>query len=345
MRIAIVNDLALAREVLRRVVQLVPGGVVAWQAADGEEAVRLAVADRPDVILMDLVMPKIDGAEATRQIMRQSPCPILVVTSTVSGHFDLVYQAMGAGGLDAVQTPALAANGGVVNAEHLLARIAKLRAATATIVMPTLTSRSPTPANIPKSATVRGFPIIAIGASTGGPSALARVLGDLPRDLPAAMLVAQHIAGEFAGGLASWLGARCRFPVRMAVAGDVPHIGEVLIAASDDHLVLRPDGTLAYTPEPRENPYRPAADVLFNSLVTGWHHRGVGVVLTGMGHDGAEGLLRLRNAGWHTIAQNESTCVVYGMPKAAAERRAAVEVLPLDAIGPAVLTAAMRLRA
>ena len=126
MRIAIVNDLSLAREVLRRLVLSVPGYAVAWVAEDGDEAVRKAAADRPDAILMDLVMPRLNGVEATRQIMKQSPCPILVVTATIPGHYELVIQAMGAGALDAVETPALGPGGTVQNGKPLLARLAKL---------------------------------------------------------------------------------------------------------------------------------------------------------------------------------------------------------------------------
>src|SRR5207302_864204 len=129
MRVAIVNDLALAREVLRRLVLSLPGYSIAWLAEDGDDAVRMAAADRPDVILMDLVMPRLDGAEATRRIMEQSPCPILVVTATVSGNFELVFKAMGAGALDAVETPTFGPGGVMQNGERLVARLAKLDAA------------------------------------------------------------------------------------------------------------------------------------------------------------------------------------------------------------------------
>jgi two-component system response regulator WspF len=337
MRIAIVNDLALAREVLRRVVVSVPGYEVAWAAADGAEAVRKAAADRPDVVLMDLVMPVMDGVAATRAIMRATPCPILVVTSTVGGHFDRVYEAMGAGAFDAVETPTLGPNG-PVNAGPLVARLAKLAAAlrgeTGTALHPALPA-DPRPAgHLP--------PVVAVAASTGGPDALAAVLGAFPPDLPAAVLVVQHIAAAYAPGLAARLAGGCRLPVRAARDGDRPTPGVALLAATDDHLELGPAGLLRYTPEPRSAPYRPSADVLFASLSAHGPGRGVGVVLTGMGSDGAAGLLALRRAGWHTVAQSAGSCVVYGMPKAAAEVGAAAEVLPLDRIGPAV---AARVRA
>ncbi|MBX9623615.1 MAG: chemotaxis-specific protein-glutamate methyltransferase CheB [Gemmataceae bacterium] len=333
MRVAIVNDLAVAREVLRRVVLSVPGHSVAWAAADGDEAVALAAADPPDVVLMDLVMPRLDGAEATRRIMRARSCPILVVTSTVGGNFDLVYRAMGAGALDAVETPGLGPGGAVVRAEPLIDRLAKLGAAlrgdSGTALHPALPS-TPAPAgDLP--------PVVAIGASTGGPDALAAVLRAFPPDLPAAVLIAQHIAAEYAPGLAVRLGTGCRLPVRVARDGDAPAAGEVLLAATNDHLELGPDGRLRYTPTPRSAPYRPSADVLFTGLAARGPRHGVGVLLTGMGTDGAAGLLALRRGGWHTVAQDRQTCVVYGMPKAAADAGAAAEVLPLDRVGPAVV--------
>ncbi|MFO0801294.1 MAG: chemotaxis-specific protein-glutamate methyltransferase CheB [Gemmataceae bacterium] len=332
MRIAIVNDLALAREVLRRVVQSVPGYTVAWEAADGDDAVTKAAADRPDVILMDLVMPRLDGAEATRQIMRHSPCPVLVVTATVGGNLALVYRAMGAGALDAVETPTLGPGGIPHNAGPLVARLSKLDAA---LRGQTGSGFVPAPAKKPPSIDLPR--IVGIGVSTGGPDALAAVLAALPVGLPVAVLVVQHIAAEYAPGLADALRPRCQLPVRVVVSGDVPHPGTVYLAATDDHLELASDLRLRYTPAPHSAPYRPSVDVLFASLAARAPRPGVGVLLTGMGTDGADGLLKLRQSGWHTIAQDEATCVVYGMPKAAVERRAATEVLPLGLIGPAVV--------
>jgi two-component system response regulator WspF len=332
MRIAIVNDLALAREVLRRVVLSVPGYTVAWVAEDGTQAVTKAAADRPDVVLMDLVMPRLDGVVATRRIMKESPCPVLVVTATIPGHYDLVIRAMGAGALDAVETPTLGPGGAVVNGEKLLARLAKLGAAVAGgFGSGSLRVYTPgTPASdLP--------PLVLIGASTGGPEALATVLAALPSGLPAAVLVAQHIEAEFIGGLVQHLAAATSLPVRLARSGEQPTPGTVLVAASNDHLELTPDHSVRYTPEPSSCPYRPSVDVLFGSAGATWPRLGVGVLLTGMGTDGAAGLLRLRALGWHTVAQDEGTCVVYGMPRAAAEKGAAVETLPLSQIGPSIV--------
>lgn len=325
MRIGIVNDLALAREVLRRVVTSVPGYTVAWTANDGDEAVRRTAADRPDAILMDLVMPRLDGVEATRRIMQQSPCPILIVTASVATNFPLVFQALGAGAVDAVDAPTMEPGGAILNDTKLIDQLAKLQAARTGA---TGTRAAPAPAEQP--------PLVLLGASTGGPEALARIVSAFPADLPAAVLVSQHIGAGFVAGLAQQLAACCRLPVRVARAGDPVRPGTVHLAATDDHMELGADRCLWYTPSPRGSPYRPSVDVLFASAA-GSAQTGVAALLTGMGTDGAAGLLKLRAAGWHTIAQDEATSVVYGMPKAAAEKQAAVEVLALQHIGASIV--------
>jgi two-component system response regulator WspF len=338
MRIAIVNDLALAREVLRRLVLSVPGYTVAWTAENGEEAVRKAAQDRPDIILMDLVMPVLDGVEATRRIMAQSPCPILLVTSTVTGNFNLVFRAMGYGGLDAVNTPTLGPDGTVRDGEGILARIAKLARLKekATDPVPVALSAG-VPAPVFGTPAARLCPVVALGASTGGPEALALILKALPARFPAAVVVIQHIAAEFAPGLATWLQGQSSLSVRLASDGDQARPGTVLLAGTNDHLVLRADLRLGYVHEPAEYPYRPSVDVFFDSLARCWSRAGVAVLLTGMGNDGARGLLALRLRGWHTIAQDQATSVVHGMPRVAAELGAACQVLPLGQIPGAIL--------
>jgi two-component system response regulator WspF len=335
MRVAIVNDLALAREVLRRLVLSASGNAVAWTAENGEEAVHKAARDRPDVILMDLVMPVMDGVEATRRIMADGPCPILLVTSTVAGNFNLVYRAMGYGGLDAVNTPTLGPDGKVQGGEGILTAIAKLAHARQAPAPP-LDEALPCPGG-PVAAPEGLPPLLAVGASTGGPEALARLLRDLPADFPAGVVLIQHIAADYAPGLAHWLQCCTSLPVRLAADGDEPSPGLILLAGTNDHLVLRADRRLAYTAEPVNYPYRPSVDVFFNSLAAAGRRPGVAVLLTGMGSDGARGLLCLRQLGWHTIAQDQTSSVVYGMPRAAVELGAARQVLPVGQIAGAVV--------
>lgn len=328
MRIAIVNDLAVACEALRRVVAAEPGLEVAWIARDGEEAVEKARASRPDAILMDLIMPRMDGVEATRRIMRTAPCPILVVTATVSGNAALVYEALGAGALDAVNTPTLGRDGAVDGGAELVSRLRQVSRLSAAEARP----RIAVDPRAPKASTV---PLVAIGASTGGPRAVAAVLGALPRTMSCAVLVVQHVSVEFVKGFADWLRSETGHRVSLAAPGARPAAGEVLIAGEDRHLVLTGDGTLAYRAEPAASVHRPAVDELFRSLAA--HGRpGTAVLLTGMGRDGAEGLAALKAAGWHTIAQDEATSVVWGMPGEAVRLGGAREVLPLGEIGAAI---------
>jgi len=321
MRIAIVNDMRAASEALRRVVDSLPDHEVAWTAGDGVEAVALAKRDRPDLILMDLLMPHLDGVQATRQIMAAAPCAILVVTATVSGNISLVYEAMGFGALDAVDTPILGTAGEVSGAGALVEKIgviAKLVGATE----PRKTARAPAAAAAPR--------LLVVGASTGGPKAISDLLLPLPRDWNVATLIVQHVDVAFSQGLAKWLGDRTGRPVRVAAHGQQPQGGDVLLAGTNDHLVLSKGRTLEYRDEPRDVFFRPSVDVFFESVADHWPQTGVALLLTGMGKDGARGLMKLRGRGWHTIAQDEASSIVWSMPKAAVDTGAACEVLSID---------------
>ena len=321
MRIGIVNDVRAACEALRRVVDSLPDHEIAWTAANGVEAVAMAKRDRPDLILMDLIMPHLDGVEATRQIMQAAPCAILVVTATVSGNISLVYEAMGHGALDAVDTPILGPAGEVSGAGALVEKIgtiAKLIGATV--------SRRPT-ATVARSSPPR---LLVIGASTGGPKAVSDLLVALPRDWNVATVIVQHVDVAFSQGLAKWLGDRTGRPVRVAEQGQPPQAGDVLLAGTNDHIVLSKARLLEYSVDPKEVFFRPSVDVFFASVAEHWPRPGAAVLLTGMGRDGAAGLAKLRSRGWHTIAQDEATSVVWSMPKAAIDLGAACEVLPID---------------
>jgi len=179
--------------------------------------------------------------------------------------------------------------------------------------------------------------LVGVGSSAGGPAALVSLLSGLPKAFPAAIVVIQHIDAHMAAGMAEWLDGQCDLPVRVAAEGDRLTAGCVLIAGTDDHLVFTSPGRLGYVPEPRSLVYRPSVDVFFDSIVRQWRGDAVGVLLTGMGRDGALGLKSLRERGFHTIAQDQATSAVYGMPKAAAELGAAVDILPIDRIAPRLI--------
>ncbi|HVZ36807.1 MAG TPA: chemotaxis-specific protein-glutamate methyltransferase CheB [Polyangiaceae bacterium] len=326
MKIAIANDLPLAVEALRRVLAQQPEHQVIWVASTGEEAVEMCAQRTPDLLLLDLMMPGIGGVEATRQIMARSPCAILIATGSIGRNEARVFDAMGHGALDVVEIPALDAMSGA-QGTTVLARIATvgrlIREHT-----PRLTSRV--------LGSGQGC-LIAIGASAGGPSALATLLAALPNTLPAAIVIVQHVDAQFAQGLAEWLLEQSAWPVRLARAGDRPEQGSVLLAGTNDHLVLEASGRLAYTPDPVDYAYHPSVDVFFQSLAREWRSAAIGVLLTGMGRDGALGLKTMREKGHHTVAQDEASSAVFGMPKAAAQLGAAVEICSLREIGPRLI--------
>ncbi|MGH8354831.1 MAG: chemotaxis protein CheB, partial [Pseudomonas sp.] len=177
--------------------------------------------------------------------------------------------------------------------------------------------------------------LVAIGASAGGPAALEQVLQGIPADFPAALVLVQHVDAVFAAGMADWLGRESALPVRLARDGEPPQAGEVLLAGTNHHLRLLKNGHLAYTTDPSNySIYRPSIDVFFQSVANHWRGEAVGVLLTGMGRDGAQGLKSMRERGFLTIAQDQQSCAVYGMPKAAAALGAAVEIRALDEIAP-----------
>ena len=331
MRIAIVNDMPMAAEVLKRAVLLRKSHQIAWVASNGAEAVEKCLADTPDLILMDLIMPKMGGVQATREIMARCPCAILVVTVSVQDNAPTVFEAMGAGALDAVDTPALGADAFDRVSAPLLAKLDAMSGFLGSKTPPRLEARG-----VSARGNAGAAPLVVIGASAGGPSALAEVLRGLPRDFASPIVVVQHVDEQFALSLAGWLKQQSVLPVKPAVEGAVPVPGEVLLAVRSDHLIMTGPRRLGYRAEPKEAFYRPSVDVFFESVVRRWPGEVVGVLLTGMGRDGAEGLKQLRDAGFHTIAQDRATCAVYGMPKAAVQLGAAVEVLPLQAIAPAL---------
>jgi two-component system, chemotaxis family, response regulator WspF len=341
MRIGIVNDIGLAREALRRVVLSCSEHEVAWTANDGAEAIALARVDRPDLILMDLFMPGTDGVEATRRIMGESPCAILVVTATISGHLSKVYQAMGYGALDALETPILGARGQISGAALLLHKmelIGKLLGKTTE--RPSdgrhVSDSTTHTLHSPNSAAVIE-PLVILGASTGGPNALAQVLAEIPATLEVPIIIVQHVDVAFAPGLGQWLSEQAHRHVTLIKDGHRPAAREVLLSGTDDHLVVGEDHCLHYSAEPSDVSYRPSVDVFFASVARNWPWPGVAALLTGMGRDGAAGLLRLRRQDWRTIAQDESSSVVWGMPKAAAEIGAAEHVLPISRVAEAIV--------
>ncbi len=256
--------------------------------------------------------------------MEESPCAILIVTATVSGNASKVFEAMGGGALDVVRTPVIGPETQTVDSKELLGKIARIGI---------LIGKTSTP----KTRRQKPGSFLVIGASTGGPMALVELLSHLPRPFPYAGVIIQHVDEQFSEGLARWLTEQTGVTVKLAEVGMAPEVGIVLLAGKNDHLIMREGGSLHYTEDPVENPYRPSVDVFFASVATHWKGKGLAVLLTGMGADGAKGMKALADLGWHTIAQDEASSIVFGMPKAAIAAGAAKEVFALEQIAPAIV--------
>jgi two-component system, chemotaxis family, response regulator WspF len=326
MRIGLAHDGILDGAALRRLIESVIGYRLAWVAVTGPEAVEKCRQTPPDLVLVKLDLPGMDGVQTTRAINQQTRCPVLIMTPGLEGHPGPVFEAMGHGALDVVRVPVLGEGGELIGGQELLRKIA---------IIGHLIGKKPgqAPAIPPLDKSEKsGTHLVAVGTSTGGPKALAALFSDLPVGLELSFVVVQHVDVQFAPGLARWLDAQTPLKVELAQDGSVPAAGRILIAGTEEHLILGPDRALHYTPEPRDYPYRPSVDTFFQSLRRNWPRKHTALLLTGMGRDGASGLLALKEAGWHTIVQDEQTSTVFGMPKAAIECGAATEILPLSRI-------------
>lgn len=340
-RVLVVEDSPVVQHLLRIIIGADPRLEVCGIFPSGEAAIEAIPQLRPDVISMDIRLPGMDGLEATRIIMSRHPTPIVVIASAVEdGSLRISMSALRAGALAVVEKPA-----GFAHSDH--AAIAdKIR--TQLYIMsqvPVIRRRDyvPRAASVVAAAAGERRPsapmMAAIVASAGGPAALARVLGGLPADFPLPVLVVQHMGPAFMAGFAAWLDGIVPLPVAIASHGQVPLPGHVHVAPGDEHLSLGADSTLRLGRQPPVNSQRPSGTVLFQSMARVLGPRGLGVLLTGMGEDGAEGMLAMRRAGAATITEDESTAVVYGMPATAVKLGASALSLPLDRIADAMLRA------
>ncbi|BBH71054.1 chemotaxis response regulator protein-glutamate methylesterase [Actinoplanes sp. OR16] len=336
-RILIVEDSVTMRHHLREALAADPDLQVVGEAVDGERAVELVARLRPDVITMDMMLPGISGLAATEQIMAEHPTPILVVSSADRQELFSTYNALAAGAVDVLEKP----RGDDSDADWGLRLRTTLRIVSRIRVITHPRARlgrnsSPMPAPAPALPSVvpvaaPALSVVAVGASTGGPGALTELIRELPPNFATPVLVVQHIAAseQFAVAFSDWLAGQTGRNVRYAIDGTpMSRVGgQVLLAPPDRHLYVR-DRMLRLSDGPPRHSCRPAVDVLFESVATEFGATAAGCLLTGMGRDGAAGLLQMRNRGAVTFAQDEGSCIVYGMPREAALLGAATYVLP-----------------
>ncbi len=394
-RVLIVEDSPTVSRILTSFVESDPAFVVVGLATDGAEAIRLTARHRPNIITMDVNMPRMSGLEATEYIMAHYPTPILVLTAFGKQDVNLSFNMLSAGALEIIEKPE--AEELKLQKKHLLERLKLLsRIKVITHVRgkqrlfkemaPPLPAPSPmasrpprprfqdrltaplNPANIyrpvesavsqtaansaqtgrpdrllapatpvptPELALLaRHFEVMGIAASTGGPPALARLLHDLPQNLPLPVFVVQHIPAGFSPGLADWLNGETSLRVKLAEEGEQPQVGLVYLPADDRHLAFGPDGRFRLDSSPARYGLRPNADVTFESMAQVWPGKTLCIILTGMGRDGSLGMKYLHEAGGYNIAQDEASSVIFGMPKAAIELGVTDKVLPLGHIAP-----------
>jgi len=337
-RVLIADDSSLARGLLRAFLEGEEGIEVVGEATNGRQAVELTRELRPNLVTMDLEMPVMNGMAAIEEIMCDKAVPILVVSSVADAQNAL--EAVGRGALEVVgkpdYTPEEAAD--FVAKVRLLAGVSvitrmrprKLAAAGLAAVPPAPTF-APSLA-MPKEGATNYVRVFAIASSTGGPQALAQILPALPADFPCPVLIAQHISDGFAGGMAEWLDGLCSLPVRLVAEGDLLQAGVIHISPSERHFSVTPTRRAALLERTARDVYRPSCDVLLNSVAEIFGRQAIGIILTGMGSDGAKGIARIRELGGTTLGQDEASSVIYGMNRVAIEAGAVQRILPVEAI-------------
>jgi two-component system chemotaxis response regulator CheB len=339
-RVLIADDSQTVRNHLAGLVNAAPGMIVVGEASDGEEAVARVEALRPDVVSMDIRMPRMDGLEATRRIMVQCPTPIVIVSALLDTDVDLSIRSLEAGALAVVSRPAArlehipdSFQRRFVNALTAMSGVSLVRRRTG-LEVPSAPIQSPL---VEQTARPE---LVVIGASAGGPSALCEVIGRLPPDYPIPVVIVQHMPDEFMDGLVRWLGGQVTLPVKLAEEGQVLTGGRAYVAPGGSHLTVARYGrrlVARLREDSGTDAYCPSVNVLFKSAALACGAECVGVILSGMGDDGAVGMMALREAGAATLAQDQATCTVFGMPGAAIERGAVQTILPLGDIPTALI--------
>ena len=338
-RVLIVEDSPIALTILKRILDSSPDIEIVGTASTGQEGLALIPTSQPDVICTDFFMPKMNGLEFTAQVMVDYPRPILVVSASVQeDDTHRIFQLLEAGAVDILPKPKAG-----LDAENMLLKQALINKVRILSGVKVFKKKQPS-ANrqirrqTSVSASVHNnHKILAVGASTGGPLALQNLFNNLPRHFPLPIVCVQHISQGFLQGLLDWLGATSKLSIRIALAGERPEPGTIYFPPERQHLTLDHRGRFVYSQAIPGDGHCPSVTTLFSSVAQVYGRKAIGVLLSGMGRDGADGMKAIADAGGMTIAQDEATSVVFGMPKEAIALGAASQVLPMDAIAPAVL--------
>ena len=324
MRIAIVhNDPDIIRLFSYLVTDL--GFSICWSSHNAKEAIKLCARDLPDLLLVQLNLKDMKGSELITKIMNSSPTTVIAISDSMKNKPGDVFEAMSAGALDAFSEPSTEQTESLHELKNKISNIKKLHDS----VNKTKKTK--------QSASIKKTPLVAIGSSTGGPAALLTILKELPEKTNAIWVIIQHMDNEFSHGMAQWLNEQSSINIEIAKDNQVPKMGHVYMAGTNDHLIINKTGRFEYTAEPVDYPYRPSVDAFFESALSHWPNKLIGVLLTGMGRDGANGLLSFYNRGMLTIAQDKKSCAVYGMPKAASELKAVTFELDINKIADKIL--------
>lgn len=335
-KVLIVDDSPVARDLLKHIINSDPHLSVIGMAENGEQALKILKTLEPDVITMDIVMPRMNGFEVTKRIMHTKPIPIVIISGDYTPeNIEQSFRAVEAGALAILPKPA-----GVKDAqfEQKTAEIIDTIKAISTIKMGNHSTSKQEFVERPyeNEELVPKIEAVGIGASLGGPKALSELFSVFSKDFPVPIFVVQHISEGFTKGFAEWLQKNCPLEVRVAQQGEQACPGCVYIAPDKQHMEVKPNHIIALTEEP-ESGICPSIAVLFNSMANVYGAHCIGVMLTGMGRDGANEMLKMKQKGAFTIAQDEHSCVMFGMPKEAIEIGAVQTVLPLELIGPKIL--------
>jgi two-component system, chemotaxis family, protein-glutamate methylesterase/glutaminase len=332
-RVLVTDDSALMRKLIPQMLAADESIEVVGTAMDGSFCLKKIEELKPNVVTLDLEMPGMNGIDTLKEIMRREPVPVIVFSSHSTEGATVTMKALGLGAFDFVPKPK---DPSAHMAEVARELIAKVKAAADCKLKPRLLTGLPAKPQKSAAASIAPNKIVAIGVSTGGPQALEFVLSQLPGDFPSAIVVVQHMPEGFTDMFARRLDEVCPLRVKEAQSGDVLQAGRVLVCPGSRHIKVKrlPLGDIVVlSDEPRVNGHRPSADVLLRSVAEEFKNHAVGVLMTGMGDDGAEGLGVIKKEGGMTLAQSEESCVVYGMPKAAIERGYAIRVVGLDVMG------------